>query len=171
MTIIDAPETHGSDTVYLLPIPYGVQVPRLADWAISVSMGREEEQRFAELALACIAISEDLANGHDGTAVDAERREADLLRFKRAMAAVTADIGPITLAVDPGQAAEIADAAHQIAATAQPVELDPAVIWDLLDATGHGEHAGWTHDSRWPEVVCACGDTVLRLTVPAPASR
>lgn len=34
-----------------------------------------------------------------------------------------------------------------------------SAIWELIQATGHLECGGWTHDSRDPDrwVFCACG--------------
>ena len=123
------------------------------------------------LAVACLAIANDLEDGHDGTRENAARRQVRIDHFNQMLTAVMKDIGPINLAVTAEQARQIADTFHPVGSPAQTVELDPGIIWDLLDQTGHGEHGGWTHDSRWPDVTCACGEAVFRLTVPAPADR
>ncbi|GAB2467889.1 hypothetical protein GCM10027187_40060 [Streptosporangium sandarakinum] len=170
-TAIAAPDDHGSDNV-LIPLPEGVRIPCLADWAIPASIPTTpEHNHLTRLALTCIKIGTDLATGHDGTPRDAELRELHLHNFRAALEAVTADIGPVNLAATAEQAREIADAAHRATTPARAVELDPSVIWELLDRMGHGDHGGWTHDPRWPDVVCGCGETVFRLTIPAPAGR
>ncbi|MGW2221283.1 hypothetical protein ACWCSD_40400 [Nonomuraea sp. NPDC001684] len=171
---INAPDHNDGDAVLLLPLPHGVKLPRLADYAVTATMpGTPENSHLEELALANLAIATDLENGHDGTPQDAERRESHLLHFHAALSAVAADLGDLNLVVDARQARQIEGTARDVVVhpAAQTVELDPAIVWDLLDAAGHGEHGGWTHDSRWPEVVCACGDAVFRLSVPAPAAR
>ncbi|MGV9383580.1 hypothetical protein ACWDRB_47740 [Nonomuraea sp. NPDC003707] len=170
-----APDDHDPEAIHLLPLPVGVKLPALADYAVPATVpGTAANSHLEALALADLAIQKALDEGFDGTPEDAERRESALLRFHAALAAVTADLGPLNLAVDARQARQIAQAAYDLAQnrTAQVIELDPGVIWDLLDAAGHDHHGGWTHDSRWPEVVCACGNTVFRITVPAcPANR
>lgn len=173
-TTIAAPDDYNPDAVRLLAIPEGVKLPRLADYAVPASLdGTPERNNFGALALATLAIEKDLDEGFDGTQEDADRRESDLLRFHATQAAVAADLGQLLLAVNARQAREIANAAYDLGCNpaAHVIELDPGIIWDLLDAAGHGEHGGWTHDSRWPEVTCACGQAVFRLTVPAPADR
>ncbi|MEU4331347.1 hypothetical protein [Nonomuraea dietziae] len=171
-TPVDAPDTH-SDDVHLLPIPLGTAIPRLADWAIPISVtGSKEATRLHGLALACIAITDDLTNDYDGTdELENGRRAARLRTYHSMLSKVMADIGQINLAVTANQAAAIADAATAIARPATVVPLDPAIIWDLLDQHGHGEHGGWTHDARQPDIECACGEAVFRFAIPAPAER
>ncbi|MFC4014631.1 hypothetical protein ACFOY2_45925 [Nonomuraea purpurea] len=175
ITAIAAPDDDNPDAVRLLSLPPGVKLPRLADYAVPATMPDSPESiRLEALALANLAIERDLDEGFDGTPEDAERRESHLLHFHAMLAAATADFGDINIAVTERQAREIANAAHDLGRNpaAKVIELDPAVIWNLLDAAGHGEHGGWTHDPRWPEITCACGDAVLRITVPAaPTTR
>ncbi|WP_043636867.1 hypothetical protein [Nonomuraea candida] len=171
ITTVEAPEAD-SDDLKLVPLPRGVLIPCIADWAITASMGgHPHSDRLGTLGLACLAVGADLETGHDGTDRDAIVRQRHLDLFTRLLAQVMEDIGPMNLVVAPAQARQIADTFHQAGATAQTVELDPDIIWGLLDKAGHSDHGGWTHDSRWPEVTCACGEAVLRLTVPAPAER
>ncbi|MFG6197786.1 hypothetical protein [Nonomuraea sp. JJY05] len=171
LTTVEAPEPD-SDGLRLVPIPEGVAVPCIADWAIPASIsGTPQSDRFGTLAIACLRIADDLETGYTGTENDARSRESHLRLFKRMLAEVMADIGPINLAVTSAQAREIADSFHPVGTSAQTIELDPGIVWDLLDQAGHGDHGGWTHDSRWPDVTCACGDAVFRIAVPAPAPR
>ncbi|MFC7723447.1 hypothetical protein [Nonomuraea recticatena] len=170
--MVDAPEDH-SDTLHLLSIPAGAQIPRLADWAVPASIPTSPENaHLAELALASIAVAYDLTTNYDVADEDeTAARVKRLHTFNSTLQKVTDDIGPIRLSVTPDQAAEIAEAARAIARPATVVELAPHIVWELLDQLGHGEHGGWTQDSRHPDLVCACGDAVFRLTVPAPVGR
>lgn len=171
ITLTDAPEAD-TDGLRLVSLPEGVLIPRIADWAVAASLGgTPESERFGLLALACIAVARDLEEGHDGTDANADYRARRLGHFNRMLGQIMADIGPINLAVTPAQARQIADAFHPVGTPARTVELDPAIVWDLLDQAGHGDHGGWTHDSRWPDVTCACGEIVFRIGVPAPTGR
>ncbi|WP_449065597.1 hypothetical protein [Planomonospora algeriensis] len=154
--------------VILLPLPDGATIPRLADWAIPAAItDTPQSVNLAKLALACIAISEDLAAAPDGTPEEDLRRQRHLLDYHEALRAVTADIGPLRVAVTRDQALEFAETAHaEATGGARVIALDAAVIWDVLAAAGHGGHDGWTHDPRWPEIVCSCGEA-LRFTAPA----